>query len=72
MTEYIGIHTPLEEPPPYKEAIHIDSDLEDDIYEDDMVLVGWKTYYKDSEGKLYDPDTHEEVGTFVDGKLVKV
>ena len=34
----------------------------------EVVLVGWKTYFRDiNDGKMYDPDTQELVGE--DGKL---
>ena len=69
MTEYIQPKLEPEPEPKPEQDDETDDETDD---EDNMVLVGWKTYYKDSEGKLYDPDTHEEVGIYVDGKLVTV
>jgi hypothetical protein len=43
-----------------------DEEYSDNVFE--VVLVGWKTYFRDiNDGKMYDPDTQELVGE--DGKL---
>jgi hypothetical protein len=42
-------------------------DEEDSENDFEVVLVGWKTYFKTDDGKMYDPDTQELVGE--DGKL---
>ena len=43
----------------------------DDETEVDEVVIDGETYYKDEDGKLYDPETNEEVGMLVDGEIVK-
>ena len=55
------------EPEPEEE----DDEETDDECEVDEVVIDGETYYKDSDGKLFDPETSEEVGMLVDGKIVK-
>ena len=44
---------------------------DDEECEVDEVVIDGETYYKDVNDTLYNPDTNEEVGKYVDGKIVK-
>ena len=61
----VKIVVPEPEPEP------LEDEETDDECEVDEVVIDGETYYKDSDGKLFDPETSEEVGMLVDGKIVK-
>ena len=44
---------------------------EDDEVEVEEVLIDGTKYFKDAEDVLWDPDSQEEVGKYVDGELVE-
>ena len=62
---------PEPEPEPESDEEEDDEDEEDEQCEVDEVVIGGETYYKDGNDILYDPETSEEVGKLVDGKIVK-
>jgi hypothetical protein len=65
----VTIVVPEPEPEPVPESVY-DEETDDECEVDEVEIDG-ETYYKDSDGKLFDPETSEEVGMLVDGKIVK-
>jgi len=58
------------EPDPESEP-DSDSDSEDEELDVEEVEINGKKYYKDEHGNVYDPDSGDEVGKYVDGEIVE-
>ena len=64
-----GIELPAPEPEPAPED---EEDSDEESIDVEEIIIDGKNYYKTEGGTLYDPDTGDEIGKLIDGKIVEL